>query len=493
MRRQIFIYINGEHPELEDDNLPVCWVVKETGQLPGLVYYGDLKTAANHATGCRVVVLVSGINIVLTHVELPVMNRQRLARAIPFALEEHLASDIERMHFAVGKRVDDKTACALVERQDMERWQHLLKDANIQADVVSSEIFGVHRDEGGWNILINRAGNASQKALLRTGEQSGYALDTQNLVFMLKNQLEQNDLQQRPMPSHVHVTVCNDSLRRQTLISPGNETTKLRPLDDDVDATMSSQLDDSEEGDTLVYSGTQTDIDYETAIEETPAENVDPIIGQIQSLCEERGIEFSCRESEHGYLGVLSQGYNDAESINLLQGDYSRREQLEKLIRPWRAAIAMAATWLLIQGGLLVTEYFSLSAKDQMLSEQIVAVYKEAFPDAKNIPNPKVQMERALEGLKKGGAKDGNWFELLSRAGEVISASQSVTLRSIRFKDDKMDLDFDIGDLATLDELKLQLSKQAQLEVEIVSASARGGKVDSRLQVQLAKSGTSDG
>ena len=82
MRRQIFIYVNGEHLDVEDDSLPVCWVVREAGQIPGLVYYGDLKTAANHATGCRVVVLVSGINILLTHVGLPAMNKQRLARAI---------------------------------------------------------------------------------------------------------------------------------------------------------------------------------------------------------------------------------------------------------------------------------------------------------------------------------------------------------------------------------------------------------------------------
>ena len=52
-----------------------------------------------------------------------------------------------------------------------------------------------------------------------------------------------------------------------------------------------------------------------------------------------------------------------------------------------------------------------------------------------------------------------------------------------------MDLDIEITDLASLDELKSRLNKQAELEVEIVSASAKGGKVDSRLQVQLGVSG----
>ncbi|KPJ87534.1 MAG: hypothetical protein AMJ53_18020, partial [Gammaproteobacteria bacterium SG8_11] len=176
MRRQIFIYINGENVDVDNENLPVCWVVNETGQMPGLVYYGDLKTAANHATGCRVVVFVSGINILLTHVNLPAMNKQRLARAIPFALEENLASDIDNIHFAVGSRIEDTTACAIVERHDMDAWQKLLKQVNIQADVLTSECFGVRCDENAWNILINRAGNNSRRALLRTGVQSGFAV-----------------------------------------------------------------------------------------------------------------------------------------------------------------------------------------------------------------------------------------------------------------------------------------------------------------------------
>jgi hypothetical protein len=53
-----------------------------------------------------------------------------------------------------------------------------------------------------------------------------------------------------------------------------------------------------------------------------------------------------------------------------------------------------------------------------------------------------------------------------------------------------MDLDIEITDLASLDELKSRLTKQAELEVEIVSASARSGKVDSRLQVKLGASNT---
>jgi type II secretory pathway component PulL len=143
----------------------------------------------------------------------------------------------------------------------------------------------------------------------------------------------------------------------------------------------------------------------------------------------------------------------------------------------------------LIQGSLLVTEYYHLSNKDKQLTLQMSAVFKDALPDARNKPSL-VEMNQTLKKLQKGGGNEGNWFELLSRAGEVISDTKSMTLRSIRYKEDKLDLDLEISDLASLDDLKSRLAKQAELEVEIVSASARGGKVDSRLQVQLGSGNT---
>ena len=489
MRRQIFIYINGEHVDAEDDSLQVCWIVKEADQMPGPVFYGDLKTAANHAIGCQVVVFVSAMNILLTQVELPAMNKQRLARAIPFSLEEHVASDVEQLHFALGSRYGEKIACAVVEKQEMENWQQLLKNANIQTDILVSECFGVQRNEGAWSILINRADGMSRKALLRNGEQSGLAMDLQNLAFILRNALDNSEPEQ--LPSQIQVTICNDSLRRQTLISPDQD--ELPTLHDD-DETINSQTTNSEytysetadPEATLVPDGSIHSLVGNTQVGNAIAEvDVNSILAQLQKLCTDRGVEFTCKESGHGYLHILAQGFSEAASLNLLQGEYSRREQFEKFIRPWRVAMGLAAAWLLIQGGLLVVEFYHLSSLDKQLSQQIIAAYKDAFPDAKNIPDPKFQMERALAKLEQGGGSEKSWLELLSRAGEVIGDTNSMTVRSIRYKDDKMDMDMEIADLASLDDLKSRLTKQAELNVEIVSASAKGGKVESRLQLQL--------
>jgi type II secretion system protein L len=474
MRRQIFIYINGEKINPEDDTLQVCWVVQEAEQMPGPVFYGDLKTAANHATGCRVVVFVSAVNILLTQVELPAMNKQRMARAIPFSLEEYVASDVEKLHFAIGDHFGEKTACAVVDKHDMDSWQQLLRNANIQADVLVSECFGVQYDEGVWNILINMAAGPNSKALIRNGEQSGFAMDLHNVAFIIKNALDNTEQEQ--LPRRVNITVCNDSLRRQTLIGSGQDELP----------TLQAGEFSADSDDTLVPEGRGGESGEIASFDVQAFErNINSMLAQIQNLCNEKGVEFSGNDSEQGYLHRLAQGFSDTAHINLLQGEYSRREQLEKLIRPWRAAMGLAAAWLLIQGGLLVAEFSHLSSMDKQLDQQLIAAYKQAFPDAKKVPKPKVQMELALKKLNQGGTSDKSWFELLSRAGEVISDTKSLTVHSIRYKDDKMDMDMEISDLASLDELKTRLTKQAEVNVEIVSASAKGGKVESRLQLQL--------
>ena len=64
MKRQIFIHLGD--PTLSGD-MPdqVYWFVMEENKASAPVYQGDLKTAANHALGCRVVVMVSGVEVVL--------------------------------------------------------------------------------------------------------------------------------------------------------------------------------------------------------------------------------------------------------------------------------------------------------------------------------------------------------------------------------------------------------------------------------------------
>lgn len=445
MKRQIFIHLGD--PTLSG-NMPdeVYWFVQEQGQVSGPVFHGDLKTAANHALGCRVVVFVSGVEVVLTDVALPNMNKQKLMKAIPFALEEQLASDVEDNHFAMGDRqYEDRVNVAIVERNIIEMWLQGLNDVGIQPDVISTEVLGVPYEDNTWVLVLKSADRQSKsKAILRNDLQAGIALDVANVEPLLRSMLESTPEDQRP--EKLNVTIC-DAGSVDPEIMPGmDEQSESAPMSNEQQAVAS----------------------------------------QLQALGDQLSLEVDVSKSEQSFLIFLAQQFDESKAINLLQGDYSRREQLEKMLRPWLPAAAFAGAWLLLQVGLMIFDYQKLAAKDRELRAQITAIYQETFPDSKNIVDPKLQMNQKLEELRKQTNQTTDMFSLLAKAGEVLSDTETLIIRSLRFKEETLDLDFEISDLQSLDELKIRLTKETDLEVNIQSASSKKGKVESRMQLKAS-------
>ncbi|MEE8378788.1 MAG: GspL/Epsl periplasmic domain-containing protein, partial [Gammaproteobacteria bacterium] len=98
-------------------------------------------------------------------------------------------------------------------------------------------------------------------------------------------------------------------------------------------------------------------------------------------------------------------------------------------------------------------------------------------------------MSRALEKLRGGGDGDNSLLSLLAQAGKIFKETNGITLRSVRYKDGKLDVGLNITDLQSLDVLKQSLKDKAKLSVEIISASSRNGKVESRLSIKAMSSG----
>jgi len=184
----------------------------------------------------------------------------------------------------------------------------------------------------------------------------------------------------------------------------------------------------------------------------------------------------------------LVQGLNLNNAINLLQGDYSRREQLGKIWRPWLPAAAMLAGLVFLQLAMTTTTYFQLKSQSVELQSKIIQTYRSTFPKAKRIVNPRVQMERKLKSLRGGIGESSSALGLLSSAATVLKSTAGLTIKSLRYKDGKLNVDLIIKDLQTLDKIKLELTKQAGLTVDIVTANSRNNQVESRLKIQSKES-----
>lgn len=94
---------------------------------------GDLP-APEH--GGRVAV-VPGETVLTRRVEVPARNRARLLAALPYALEDDLAEDVEALHFALFRwRPGAPATVAVVSRAHMDDWVGRLAGAGLAADAL---------------------------------------------------------------------------------------------------------------------------------------------------------------------------------------------------------------------------------------------------------------------------------------------------------------------------------------------------------------------
>ena len=121
--------------------LPAAWlVVDEAGRPLASVQAGPLHSAAASAAGRRVAVLVHAAEVLGMHAALPAKSGARAAQLVPFALEEHLANDVDSYHFAVAPASDEgRTAVSVVNRALLDEWRAQLTDAGITPDLLCSE------------------------------------------------------------------------------------------------------------------------------------------------------------------------------------------------------------------------------------------------------------------------------------------------------------------------------------------------------------------
>jgi len=121
----------------------------------------------------RAVVLVPGVEVFIGQARVPGRSRQRVLRAIPYALEEKLASDVERMHFALGPvQDDDLYPVVAVERAQMDAWGALLREQGINASQWLPDVLAVPAAEDGWSLLVD-----ADSVLVRSGDCAGFVVD----------------------------------------------------------------------------------------------------------------------------------------------------------------------------------------------------------------------------------------------------------------------------------------------------------------------------
>lgn len=140
------------------------------------------------------ILLLPGMETVITQVAIATTSYSKLKKAIPYLLEENLAHDIEELHFSFTKNDSAKSyTVAVNEKKYLTEQLQRLRVANIIPSKVLPDFIALPWSKDTWTIVITE-----QNILVRTGLNTGYACDLNNFASLLIQQYDEADESHKP-------------------------------------------------------------------------------------------------------------------------------------------------------------------------------------------------------------------------------------------------------------------------------------------------------
>ncbi|MCP5093524.1 MAG: hypothetical protein GY949_21670, partial [Gammaproteobacteria bacterium] len=300
-------------------NDAVEWMVADdSGTRRSHSVTGSLADAAKDAGGRPVIVLVPGTEVLTTSVDIPVGRGTRLNAALPFALEENLAEDVEKLHFAAGPRRENGVRpVSVVAREKMDEWLQQLREADINAVQLVAENYGLARIPGTLSILI-----AGDCVMFNDGADTEFVM-------------------QGVLPS--------DTLVAAGLLSDRN--------DDD-------QADMERPGHLVAYC--------DPADEERFSHDWIALRQELHSV--------DINLLPDGVLPRLAVTVASGSGVNLLQGDYGTKTDYRLQFRPWRNAAMLLVGLLVVSLIAKGVDIYRLTEEDATWPAQFAEEYRPIRP-----------------------------------------------------------------------------------------------------------------
>lgn len=176
---------------------PVEWLVwsaKEeeiiaSGTLASAHALGELRERAG---GRPVVTLVPGSDLIFRRVSLPGKYSRQSAAALPYLLEEQIASDVDELHLVVLGHEGHEVDLMAVDKEKMQIWLGWLQQAGLKSQQLLPDVLALPPAADGWSAL-----QLGKEWLLRQGPCQGIVADESLLAMLLAAEAE-------PVTIHSH-------------------------------------------------------------------------------------------------------------------------------------------------------------------------------------------------------------------------------------------------------------------------------------------------
>ena len=395
--------------------------VDETGLAESTRQHGPLSVAAAVARSARVVAIVPATQILLAEPELPPGSGVKLARAVPFALEEQLTEDVDDLVFALGKRrPSGGTPVAVVSRDVMQQWVDSLAAVGITPVAIYPDMSLLPQNPGQTVLWLENA----RLAVRRPGQ----------------------------LPFAVELTPITEAMIVAGVIPD--------PLAEDARELPAENI--------ILYA---TREDWTVVQAE-----VEGLVEQFASI--------KIQLLPDGPLPWLARGLATTDAVNLLQGEFTRKNPGGAQWRRWRTAAALAAGLLAVHMVADAVQLRQAKRESAVLDTQIAEVFAGAMP-AEPQQDARRQMQSRLDRIRHSGPGAQHFLRTLQVLSGAMAATPNTSIDSMSYHEDNLDIKVTAPSLAALSQISQTIGKQG-MSAEIQSSTPVGNTVEAHLQVRTA-------
>lgn len=156
-----------------DEDTSVRWVLETDPAEPNDCGTVKLSNASELIQDRKIVILLPVEQFYLQSVAVQTKNKKQLEKAIPYALEDDLTQDIEDLHFALGKRAENREIpVAVISKAHVDHLLEILSSVNILPDIITADIYGIEYKENQWTLCIEEG-----HLIARTNDWNGFSCD----------------------------------------------------------------------------------------------------------------------------------------------------------------------------------------------------------------------------------------------------------------------------------------------------------------------------
>jgi general secretion pathway protein L len=378
---------------------------------------GSLSLAAAAWPSGRVVVLAPATQILLAEPELPPGSGAKLAKAVPFALEEQLTEDVDQLSFAIGRRRDSGgTPVAAVSRSVLQGWVSELSTAGIDPQAIYADISLMPENPGQTVLWLEKG----RLAVRRPGA----------------------------LPFAVELSPVKEALVIAGVIpDPLESTPDPKPM--------------------------------ENAILYLTREDWATVQGEFQQLLEEFA-SLKVQLLPDGPLPWLARGLVATDTVNLLQGEFSRTVDYAERWRQWRVAAALAAALLIVHVAAQALQIRQAKHESATLDGQIAQVFSSAMP-REVMTDPRRQMQNRLERIQDSSTRPQFFLRSLQTLSGALPPK--ATISAMSYRENSIDMTLTAPSLAALSQLTETVGKQG-LTAEIQSSSPVANGVEAHVHMR---------